>query len=113
MPKFFYVSLILWGFSKGGEGISLANNIVILPLGIAEGVHTKILGGMISIDYLVIECAGEGHITLGRSLLKLLGAKIDVGTGIITFNSPPGAHHTFPKNKGIHQCRCRVASSLG
>jgi hypothetical protein len=28
---------------------------------------------MISADYLVIECVGKGQITLGRSLLKLLG----------------------------------------
>ena len=54
MPKRIHESLTLWRPSKGGEGISLANNVVILPLGIAEGVHTKILGGMISIDYLVI-----------------------------------------------------------
>ena len=34
---------------------------------------------MVSTDYLLIECAGKGQITPGRSLLKLLGAKIDVG----------------------------------
>ena len=52
---------------------------------------------MVSTDYLVIECVGKGQITLGRSLLKLLGAKIDVGKGIMTFNSPPGASNSFPK----------------
>jgi hypothetical protein len=36
---------------------------------------------MISTDYLVIECVGKGQITLRRSLLKLLGATIDVGKG--------------------------------
>ena len=54
---------------------------------------------MVSTDYLVIECAGKGQITLGRSLLKLLGAKIDVEKGIMTFNSPPDASHSFPKKK--------------
>ena len=112
MPKDIYESLNLWKLSKGGEGISLTNNVVILPLGIAEGVHTKLLGGMISIDYLVIECAGEGQITLGRSLLKLLGAKIDVGTGTMTFNSLPGAHHIFPKNKG-KQGKCKDPVNYG
>ena len=37
---------------------------------------------------------------LGRSLLKLLGAKIDVGKGIMTVNSPLGTSHSFPKKKG-------------
>jgi hypothetical protein len=41
-------------------------------------VFTKILGKMVSTDYLVIECVGNGQITLGRSLLKLMGAVIDV-----------------------------------
>ena len=112
MPKNVYESLNLWKLSEGGEGISLANNVVILPRGIAEGVHTKLLGRMISIDYLVIECAGEGQITLGRSLLKLMGAKIDVGTGTMTFNSPPGAHHIFPKSKG-KKGKCKGPTNYG
>ena len=99
MPKNIYESLNLWELSEGGEGISLTNNAVILPIGIAEGVHTKICVRTISIDYLVIECVGKGQITLGRSLLKLLGAKIDVENGIMTFNSPPSASHSFPKKK--------------
>jgi hypothetical protein len=65
-------------------------------------VFTKVLGKMISTDYLVIEYVGKGQITLGRSLLKLLGATIDVGKGTIKFTSPPCNKHVFPraKNKG-------------
>ena len=81
----------------GGERIPLTNNTFIKSIGIAEGVHTKIVGSMVSTDYLIIECTGKGQITLGRSLLKLLGAKIDVGKGIMTVNSPPGTSHFFPK----------------
>jgi hypothetical protein len=65
MPKDIYESLNLWGLSEGGEEISLTNNSIILPIGIAEGVFTKILGRMVSADYLVIECVGNGQITLG------------------------------------------------
>src|SRR4051812_145927 len=98
MPKDIYESLSLWGLSVGGEGISLTNNAVILPIGVAEGVFTKILGKMVSTDYLVIECVGKGQITLGRSLLKLLGAIIDVGKGTMNFTSPP-SNHVFHKGK--------------
>ena len=62
-------------------------------------MHTTILGRTISIDYLVIECVGTGKVTLGRSLLKLLGAVIVVGEGILDFTSIPGGNHTFPKSK--------------
>ena len=65
MPKDIYESLNLWELSEGGEGICLTDNTIILPVGIAEGVYTKILGNMVSTDYLVIECAGKGQITLG------------------------------------------------
>jgi hypothetical protein len=68
-------------------------------MGIAEGVFTKVLGRMISTDYLVIECVGKGQITLGRSLLKLLGAVIDVGKGNIRFISPPCNSHVFSRVK--------------
>jgi hypothetical protein len=78
IPSDIYESLNLWGLSEGGEGISLTNNVIILPIGVAEGVFTKIQGRMVSTDYLVIECVGKGQITLGRSLPKLLGAIIDV-----------------------------------
>ena len=60
-------------------------------------VHTTILGRTVSTDYLVIECVGIGQITLGRSLLKLLGAIIDVGEGTLKFTSTPGGGHVFPK----------------
>jgi hypothetical protein len=60
MPKDIYESLNLWGLPEGGEGISLTNNAIILPIGVAEGVFTKILGRMVSTDYLVIECVGKG-----------------------------------------------------
>jgi hypothetical protein len=91
--------LNLWGLSEEGEEISLANNSTIFPVGVAEGVFTKIPGRMISTDYLVIECVGNGQITLQRSLLKLLGAVIDVGKGTMKFTSPPGNHHVFPRGK--------------
>ena len=99
MPESIYKSLKLWGVDKGGEEITLIDNSVIIPKGIAAGVHTTILGRTISIDYLVIECVGTGQITLGRSLLKLLGAVIDVGEGTLKFTSTPGGRHVFPKSK--------------
>jgi hypothetical protein len=98
------------GLSEGGEGISLTNNAIILPIGVAEGVFTKILGRMVSTDYLVIECVGKGQITLGRSLLKLLGAIIDVGKGTMKFTSPPGNHHELPKGKSKgKRGRCKAS----
>jgi hypothetical protein len=60
MPKDVYESLNLWKLSEGGEGISLTNNTTIFPVGIAKGVFTKILGRMVSTDYLVIECVEKG-----------------------------------------------------
>jgi hypothetical protein len=54
---------------------------------------------MVSTDYLVIECVGKGQITLGRSLLKLLSATIDVGKGTIKFTTPPCNNHVFPRVK--------------
>jgi hypothetical protein len=99
MPKDVYESLSLWKLSEEGQEISLTNNATIFPVGIAEGVYTKVLGKMISTHYLVIECVGKGQITLGRSLLKLLGAIIDVGKGTIRFISPPYNNHVFPKVK--------------
>jgi hypothetical protein len=72
----------------------------IIPLYFPIGVFTKILGRMVSTDYLVIECVGKGQITLGRSLLQLLGAMIDVGKDTIKFTSPPCNRHEFPKGKG-------------
>jgi hypothetical protein len=54
---------------------------------------------MVSTDYLVIECVEKGQITLGRSLLKLLDAVIDVGKGNIRFISPPCNNHNIPRVK--------------
>jgi hypothetical protein len=99
MPKDVYESLSLWKLHEGGEEISLTNNSTIFPVGIAEGVYIKVLGKMVYTNYLVIECIGKGQITLGRSLLKLLGAIIDVGKGTIRFISPPCNNHVFPKVK--------------
>ena len=99
MPKDIYESLNLWGLYEGGEGIPLTDNAIILPIGIAEGVFTKLLGRTVSTDYLVIECVGTGQITLGRSLLKLLGATIDMGKGTLNFATIPGCGHVFPKPK--------------
>src|SRR4051812_12039125 len=98
MPKDIYESLSHWGLSKGGEEISLTNNATLLPIGIAEGVFIKISWKMVSTDYLVIECVGKGEITLGRSLLKHLGAVIDVGKCIMHF-APPIINHILPKEK--------------
>jgi hypothetical protein len=112
MPKDIYESLNLWELSKGGEGISLANNSIILPIGVAEGVFTKILGRMVSTNYLIIECVGNKQITLGRSLLKLMGAIIDVGKGTMKFTSPAGNHHDFPKGKSIGKRGRRKASGV-
>src|SRR4051812_37208823 len=99
MPKDIYESLNLWGLSEGGEQISLTNNTIILPIGIAEGVFTKILGRMISTDYRVTECVEKGQITIGRSLLNLMREKIDIENGIMVFDSPLGVSHSFPKKK--------------
>jgi hypothetical protein len=92
----------LWKLFEGEEKISLTNNSTLFPIRIAEGVFTKVLGKMVSADYLVIECVGNGQIILGRSLLKLMGAVIDVGKGTMRFTSPSGNRHVFPrgKNKG-------------
>lgn len=99
MPKDIYDSLNLWGLLMCEEKITLANNATISPIGVAEGVFTKILGITISTDYLVIECVGKGQITLGRSLLKLMGAKLYLGKGTMVFTSPPGGYHSFPIKK--------------
>jgi hypothetical protein len=99
MQKNVYESLSLWKLSEGGEEISLTNNATIFPVGIDEGVYTKVLGRMVSTNYLVIECIGKEQITLGRSLLKLLGAIIDVEKGTIRFISPPCNSHVFPRVK--------------
>jgi hypothetical protein len=110
MPKDVYESLSLWKLSEGGEEISHTNNATIFPIGIAEAVYMKVLGRMVSTDYLVIECVEKGQITLGRSLLKLLGAVIDVGKGNIRFISPPCNSHIFPrvKSKGKKE-RCKAS----
>jgi hypothetical protein len=99
MPKDVFESLSLWKLFEGGEGISLTNNATIFPVGIAELVFTKILGKIVSTNYLVIECVGKRQITLGRSLLKLLGVTIDVGKGTIKSTSPPCNNHVFPRVK--------------
>jgi hypothetical protein len=99
MPKDVYESLNLWKLSEGGEEIPLTNNCTLFPIGIAEGVFTKILGKMVSTDYLVIECVGNGQIALERSLLKLMGAIIDVGKGTMRFTYPSGNRHVFPRGK--------------
>jgi hypothetical protein len=117
MPKDVYESLSLWKLSEGGEEISLTNNATIFPIVIAEGVYTKVLGRIVSTDYLVIECVGKGQITLGRSLLKLLGAIIDLGKGNIRFISPPCNSHVFPRvkskgKKGRHKVPVDANASL-
>jgi hypothetical protein len=47
---------------------------------------------------------------LGRSLLKLLGAIIDVGKGTLRFISPPCNNHVFPKVKSKgKRGRCKAS----
>jgi hypothetical protein len=110
MPKDVYESFDLWKLSKEGEEISLTNNSTLFPIGIAEGVFTKILEKIVSTDYLVIERVGNGQITLGRSLLKLIGATIDVGKGTMRFTSPSGNRHVFPRGKSKGKRGRRKAS---
>src|SRR6266567_8809694 len=120
MPENIYESLSLWELSNVDEEINFANDATISPLGKSEGVFTQILEKMVSIDYLVIECVGTGQITLGRSLLRLLGAVIDVGKGTMKI-APPGCGYMFPmdkkkkknksKRKGLPEIE--VVSSLG
>ena len=105
MPKSIYESLTLWELTEGGEGITLTDNSVIIPNGITEGVFTTFLGRTVSTDYLVVECVGTGQITLGRSLLKLVGAIIDVGKGTLNFTSTPGGGHIFPKPKSKNKSK--------
>jgi hypothetical protein len=99
MPKSIYESLSTWGLSECREEILLTDNTIILPIGVAEGIFTTIMGRMVSTDYLVIDCAGTGQITLGRSLLKLMGAIIDFGKGTVKFTSPPCSCHVFSRGK--------------
>ena len=103
MPKTIYESLNLWGLAECGEKIFLTNNTFISPIGTAEGVFTKFLGRTVSTDYLVIKCAGTGQITLGRSILKLVGAIIDMGKGNLKCTTSPQVGHTFPKPKSRHK----------
>lgn len=112
MPRDIYESLNLWGLSEGGGEISLNNNDVILPIGIAKEVHTIFLGRMVSTDYFVIECLGKGQITLVRSLLKFLGARIDFGEGIMIFTTPQGGSHRFPMKKLEKKRGMRKASAI-
>ena len=100
MPTSIYEPLKLWGLSDCGERITLTDNTAIFPVGETEGVFTTFLGRTVSTDYLVIECAGTGHITLGRSLLKLMGAVIDVGKGTLKFTASPGCGTLFSKPNG-------------
>ena len=102
------------GLSKCENLITLADNTIKIPQGAAEGVFTKFLGITASIDYVVIECAGTGHITLGRSFLKRFGVIIDVGRGVMNFSSSPMRNQIFPKINSKRGKRKNVeASSLG
>ena len=68
-------------------------------MGKVEDVQTKFCGILLPIDYYVVECIGEGQITLGRSFLKSVGAIIDMHEGVMTFHSI-GGHHIFPRSYG-------------
>ena len=99
MPKNIYESLKLWELSDCVERITLTDNTTIFPVGLTKRVFTTFMGRSrrVCTDYLVIECAGTWHITLGRSLLKLMGAVIDVGKGTLKFTASPGCGHLYPK----------------
>ena len=58
MPKYIHASLNTWGTVEGGEEVTLTDNTIIQPIGVAEGVYTTLLGRTVSTDYHVIECAG-------------------------------------------------------
>jgi hypothetical protein len=60
----------------------------------------------------IYDSHGNGQITLGRSLLKLMGAVIDVGKGTMKFTSAPGNHHDFSKGKSKGKRGRRKASGL-
>jgi hypothetical protein len=113
MPESIYESLTLWKLTEGGEEITLTDNSVVIPKGIAEGVFTTFLGRTVSTDYLVIECVGAGQITLGRSLLKLMGAVIDVGKGTLNFTSTPGCGHVFPRPKSRNKSKKGKSNTPG
>lgn len=57
MPKDIYESLSLWELSEDGEGISLTNNTIILPTGVAEGVYTRILETMVSTHLKILDAS--------------------------------------------------------
>lgn len=78
MPESIYDSLNLWELSNSTIHVMFADNSINIPLGLAYGVKTKLFGSFIPIDFHVIKCEAEGHITLGRSFLKLVGAVIDI-----------------------------------
>ena len=121
MPKYIHASLNTWETVEGGEEITLTDNTTIQPIGVAQRGVIKLLGRTISTDYHVIECVGTGQITIGRSLVKLLGAIIDVGKGTMSFTSSRGCWQTFPTSKGkkigkrnkLRAPRTRDAHSLG
>ena len=85
----------LYELSKSETFVTLADNSIKLCFGTTQRVVTKILGVFTPSDYHVIGCVGEGSITLGRGLLKQLGAVIDMGQDTLRFK-PPYCLHRFP-----------------
>jgi hypothetical protein len=68
-------------------------------------------------DYKLFCSSGNGQIILGRSLLKLMGAVIDVEKGTMRFTSPSGNHHVFPRGnnkgkRGRHKASGDINASL-
>ena len=78
----------------------VANAKLLFIFGTTQGAVTKILGVFAPTDYHVIECVGEGSITLGRGLLKQLGAVIDIGQGTLRLK-PPYCLHSFPHSPRV------------
>ena len=99
MPETIYKSLGLWGLSESASYLKLADNSSRVPLEKIEDVQTKFCRNSFPIDYYVVECIGEGQITLGRSFLKSVGAIINMHEGVVTLSSTRG-RHIFPKGNG-------------
>jgi hypothetical protein len=71
-----------------GMCLELGDNSIRYPLGIAEDVPVKVRHHFIPIDFVVLEMGGREKLllSLGRPILKTVGATIDVGKGEIMFD---------------------------
>ena len=115
MPKRIYDSLNLYELSKSETFVTLADNSIKLSFGTTQGVVTKIKGVFTPTDYHVIECVGNGSITLGRGLLRQLGAVIDMGEATLKFKPPYCLHHfpNAPKAKAKKKNKRSKGNTIG